>query len=220
MTSFVHVDHPVHHLGVARAEAAFAAAEELRTRVVSSRGGAAFVLAAIVSTLLVVADHYVDNWAGERLLAAWVVLWMVAFAALALFATPARRLAAQIGQGLDAWSLRIARNRADERLWATAQADPRVMADLKAAVSRCDVTAPRITAALGMAAAAPSHISLRDIVQGWHQEVQQARFGTVDRGAEAIEVPAATQTLLRADRASISLRDAAHAYGACRGYYY
>jgi hypothetical protein len=37
---------------------------------------------------------------------------------------------------LDAWSERVAQERADERLWLIAQSDARVMADLKNAMAR------------------------------------------------------------------------------------
>jgi hypothetical protein len=38
--------------------------------------------------------------------------------------------------GLDAWSARVAQRRADERLWAIAQTDARLMADLQGAMNR------------------------------------------------------------------------------------
>lgn len=232
MTSFVHIDYPQQHPGVSRAEAVIEAAGRLRQGFDGTRGIAALLLAAVVSALLVLADRLVDSWADGRLLAAWVVLWLVAFAAMALFAAPARRLATLMVQRLDGWSQRIARDRADERLWATAQSDARVMADLKAAVSRSELAAPRIAAAL-LAKEEPARISLRDVIQGWYRDVQKARadvaFITAAQAdprmlselqaiaTRAESVPAQTQTLLRADT---SLRDAAHAMGARRSYYF
>jgi hypothetical protein len=38
--------------------------------------------------------------------------------------------------GLDAWSVQLARRRADERLWAMAQKDTRLMRDLEVAMDR------------------------------------------------------------------------------------
>ena len=49
------------------------------------------LLAAVVSALLVVANQVIDTWTEGHLLAAWIVLWTVAFAALGLLAAPARR---------------------------------------------------------------------------------------------------------------------------------
>ena len=104
----------------------------------SATGLSAMLLAAMVSALVVVADQLIDTWADGHLLAAWVALWVIGFAALALFAAPARRLAASAVGALNAWSERIAMARADARLWKIAQADPRVMADLNAAIARSE----------------------------------------------------------------------------------
>ena len=70
----------------------------------------------------------------------WVGLWAVAFVALAVFANTARQLAARIKAGLDGWSRRLAEARADERLWAMARVDSRVMADLQQAMMRREQT--------------------------------------------------------------------------------
>ncbi|RCW66836.1 hypothetical protein [Pseudorhodoferax soli] len=236
MTSFVHVDYPQQHPGVARAEAVMQAAGRLRQGFDGTRGIAALLLAGVVSALLVLADRLVDSWGGGRLMAAWLVLWLVAFAALALFATPARRLANALVQRLDAWSQHVASQRADDRLWATAQTDARVMADLKAAMSRSDAIAPRAAAALFARESAGARISLRDVMQGWYRDVQKARADVAYLTAvkadprmladlqaaatRAESVPAQTQTLLRGDSAGNAMRDAAHALGARRSYYF
>src|SRR6476469_9358976 len=91
MTSFVHVDFPTEHPGVARAGRAFAALRQLGRAFESARGVATLVLAAVVSTLLVVANQVIDTWTEGHLLAAWIVLWTIAFAAIGLLASPARR---------------------------------------------------------------------------------------------------------------------------------
>src|SRR4051812_26180666 len=91
MTSFVHVDMPAEHPGVARAERAFTAIRDLGRTFEGARGAATLLLAAVVSGLLVLANQVVDTWTEGRLFAAWVVLWTVAFAGLGLLAAPARR---------------------------------------------------------------------------------------------------------------------------------
>jgi len=63
---------------------------------------------------------------------------VVAFAALALLAPTTRYFSRSLVGALDAWSRRMARERADERLWEVAQKDPRVMADLCAAKTRAE----------------------------------------------------------------------------------
>jgi len=108
----------------------------MRARFDSTKGLSSMLLAAMVSALVVVADRLIDTWADGHLLAAWVALWAVGFAALAVFSGAARKLAASAVVALDKWSQRSAQNRADERLWAIAQADPRVMADLQMAIAR------------------------------------------------------------------------------------
>jgi len=86
----------------------------------------------------VVADQMMDSWADGHMLAAWVALWAVAFAAVGLFAGASRHLAAKLLVRLDAWSANLAQRRADERLWAIAQTDARLMAELQGAMSRDD----------------------------------------------------------------------------------
>jgi hypothetical protein len=134
MPRFIHPSFATEHLGVARAESVATAARGFYPTFDASRGLAAVLLAAVVSALVVAADQLVDSWAEGHVLMAWAVVWAVGFAAMALFAGSARRLAGRMVKALDAWSLREARARADKRLWATALRDPRIMADLQAAM--------------------------------------------------------------------------------------
>lgn len=138
MTSFIQPSFPSQHTGVVRIESALATVRAMRQGFDSTRGLSVMLLAAMVSALVVVADQLIDTWADGHLLAAWVALWLIGFAALAMFSAPARRVAVTVVSALNAWSERLARARADERLWALAKADPRVMADLDAARSRSE----------------------------------------------------------------------------------
>jgi hypothetical protein len=142
MASFVHVEYPTSHPGVERFESAVAAASRLKKGMDGTKGLAAILLAAMVSALLVVADQLVDTWAEGHLMAAWVLLWIVAFGAIALLAPTTRHLSGSLVRGLDAWSRRMARQRADERLWEMALKDPRIMADLHAAKTRAESATP------------------------------------------------------------------------------
>ncbi|AEG91189.1 hypothetical protein [Ramlibacter tataouinensis] len=132
MASFVQIDHPTEHPGVVRFERAFQA---LREGARGGRNGASLLLAAMVAALLVVANQVVDTWTEGHLLAAWIVMWLVAFAALALLAAPARRGAASVRAALRNW--RVARRQAaeDRKLWDVALTDARVMADISRAMS-------------------------------------------------------------------------------------
>lgn len=136
MTSFVQPSFITQHQGVARIESAWSSARTLRRSFDGTRSLAFMLLAAMVSTLVVVADQLIDTWADGHLLAAWVAVWLVGFAGLALFAGAARRLAAAAIKAGNDWSARVAQSRADRRMWSIARSDPRVMSDLTAAMLR------------------------------------------------------------------------------------
>ena len=107
-----------------------------RRRFDGSRGLAAMLLAAAVSALVVVADQMISTWADGHLLLGWVILWVVIFAGLALFAGTARRTAQATLRSLDSWSRSMAEARAEARLWDLARTDPRLKAELLAARAR------------------------------------------------------------------------------------
>jgi hypothetical protein len=136
MTSFVQPSFPTQHPGVVRIEAAVDKVQAMRRDFDGTRGLSVMLLAAMAAALVVVADQLIETWVDGHLLVAWVALWLVAFAALALFSTLARNLAVKVVDALNAWSERVARARADARLWQIALTDPRLMADLNAAILR------------------------------------------------------------------------------------
>jgi len=134
MTSFVHVDYPTEHPGVVRAENAIAAFKGVISNFDGARGAATLLLAAVVSALLVVANQVIDTWSEGHLLAAWMVLWLVAFAGLALLSAPARRAGAALLQATHTWAENRRLAAEDERTWAVAVKDPRIMAELNHAM--------------------------------------------------------------------------------------
>jgi hypothetical protein len=97
---------------------------------------ATVLLAAGVSALLVLTDRLLDSWAESHLVAAWLALWAVAVLAMVLLRGLTRVLAQHLMTNMDAWSAQLARRRADQRLWAMAQKDPRLMRDLEVAMDR------------------------------------------------------------------------------------
>jgi hypothetical protein len=135
MTSFVHVDYPVDHPGVVRAERVISNIQHAASRFDATRAGASLLLAAIVAALMVVANQVVDTWTEGHLLAAWIVMWAVAFAAIALFAAPAKRAAASVRAGAKRWAAARKQAAEDEKLWDLALTDARVMADISRAMS-------------------------------------------------------------------------------------
>ena len=109
----------------------------------SSKTLANLLLAAGVAALVVGVDQLIDNWAESHVVAAWLALWAVAVLAIVLLRGLTRHLAQNLMTGLDAWSAHVARSRADERLWAMAQSDPRLMSDLQVAMDRAsEATGP------------------------------------------------------------------------------
>jgi hypothetical protein len=156
MTSFVHVDQPATHPGVARAEAVIDHIRAARHSFDGARGLAALLLAAIVASLLVVADKLMSTWNDGGLLVAWLVLWGVAFAAIAFFAGTARSLAVRALSSMRAAARRRAAARADEQFMAYAKHDPRILRDLQAIASRqeADIVEEPVTVAKASADAA------------------------------------------------------------------
>jgi len=136
--SFINLEYPLVHPGVERAEKAFANIQRLSNAVSPTRTLAGILLAAIITAFVMAADQMMDTWAESHLLAAWVALWAVVFAALGLFTGASKSLAAQMKQGLDRWSASMAQSRADGRMWAIAQKDARLMSELQSAMLRSD----------------------------------------------------------------------------------
>ncbi len=136
MTSFVHTDFPTSHPGVERIENALATAKATVKNFDSARGLATLLLAATVAALLVVANQVIEAWSDGHLLMAWVALWAVAFAALALLARPARHFARSLRPAFAAWNAARIAQVEERKMWELASADARLMADISAAMSR------------------------------------------------------------------------------------
>lgn len=165
MTSFVNIKYSNQHPGVARVESAIDAAKHLRQSFSGTRGLATLLLSAIAAAVMVVAYQVMDSVTEGHLLVMWIALWAAAFAALALFASTARSLAAQLRTGLADWSQSLAQARADQRMWAAARNDPRVMADLQAAILREEANA-EIAQAAPAAASTPVTAAERTVKLG------------------------------------------------------
>jgi hypothetical protein len=136
MTKFVHIDHSTQHLGVDRLENAVSYLKTSRLRLDSSRDLASLLLAAIVAALLVVANQVIDSITDGHLLAAWIGLWVVGFAAMALLAQPASLLIRKLRDSWSAWRAERRAIAENEKLWSLALHDRRVMAELQAAMAR------------------------------------------------------------------------------------
>ena len=136
MTSFANLEYSSQHPGVDRLGSAIASAQQIKRHFFSTQSLAMLLLSAIAAAVMVVAYQVMDSIANGHLLVLWIGLWAVAFATLAAFANTARHVVLKTKTSLDQWSRNIAAKRADERLWAMAKTDSRLMADLQAVISR------------------------------------------------------------------------------------
>lgn len=135
MTKFVHIDlHPQHH-GIARIEDAVSHLQQTVARFDGTRGATLLLLAALVAALLVVANQVMDTWGDGHLLAGWMVMWVIAFAGMALLAAPVRRAVLGLRAAAKAWAEAHQREAEDERTWNAALRDARIMADLSRAMN-------------------------------------------------------------------------------------
>jgi hypothetical protein len=110
------------------------------TSTTSTQNLALWLLAAGVAALVVLVDHMIDGWADTHVRASWLALWGVAVLAILALRGVTRMLAQGVITGLDNWSASVARRRSDERLWAMAQTDTRMMRDLQTAMDRAEDT--------------------------------------------------------------------------------
>ncbi len=138
MTAFVNVEFPSQHPGVERAEQVIERFERATAPFDGARGVATLLLAALVSALLVVANEVIETWSDGHLLAAWIALWLVGFAALALLAKPMRALTLHGPQTWRNWLAKRRESADDARMWNLAQHDSRVMADILCAKGRAE----------------------------------------------------------------------------------
>lgn len=134
--SFVHVDHPDDHPGIVRAQRFIDAIWDLAARFKGARGASALVLAGVVAALMVVANQVVESWTDGHLLAAWVAMWLVAFAAIGLFAQPVAQTVRRVRAALLGWAARRQQARQDRQLWNAALGDARLMAEISHAMAR------------------------------------------------------------------------------------
>ena len=138
MSSSIQSSYIAHRLGDVGRETPVSASAGSSQRFDGTKGLSFMLLAAIVSSLVVVADQLVETWANGHLMLAWIALWVVCFTAMAIFSGAARKLAIASIASFTAWSEKNAQKRSDDRLWAVAQTDQRMMAEINAAMARSD----------------------------------------------------------------------------------
>lgn len=147
MTNVANINNSTQHYSADCLGPAFDATKPARQAVSTTRGLSTLLLSAMVAAVMVVTYQVMDTPAEGHLLMMWMTMWVVVFTALALLSGIARELARGLKSGLDAWSLKVACKRADERLWAMTRHDPDLWADIQAnrmhgAVESAPVIAP------------------------------------------------------------------------------
>ena len=144
MSNFIYNSYCVEHPGEVRIyqtqeERLAAAAAPARRRVEYPRQPLLSYLIAGAAVLVLVAAKWLESAELQDnipMLTAWVVLWTMAFAAIALFSTPARRAIQMVRSAYRAWTKSRQQAAADERVWNAALQDARLMADLARAMDR------------------------------------------------------------------------------------
>ena len=116
-----------------------------------SKALAAMLLAAFVSALIVVADSVIEIYADGHLLLGWITLWAVGFTAMGLLASTARKTAVSLSRAMSNRHQRRAQKRADAYLMALAHHDPRIMAEVLAAMDRANAAAQAMDHAQALA---------------------------------------------------------------------
>ena len=167
MTRFVNIEYAKDHPGVVRLETAIESAQHIGRGFSGKRGVATLLLSAMAAAVMVVAYEVMDSVAEGHLLVMWIALWAAAFVSLAVFAGTARDLAMRIKVGLDNWSRALAETRADQRLWAAAKTDARVMADLQAAASRHDEDATDAASTSASTSAVATTLRAKRLTRGF-----------------------------------------------------
>jgi len=136
MVSFVHPEFPRVHGGADRLANTMERLQTVLSRLASPAGMVTVLLAGGMAAVIVVAEQIVSAWADGHLLAAWIAMWVVVFGLLAASADAIRAWPQQWQARLHARRRAAAARAADERTWAAAAADPRLMAELDSALLR------------------------------------------------------------------------------------
>lgn len=135
MSKFIHIDQSISHPGVERIENAASFLKTRALRFNGSRALAAMLVTAIVAAILVVANQLIETITDGHLFAAWIGLWAIGFAAMALLLDPVFAGVAALRKAWGLWRAERRLAAQDEKMWDLALRDARVMADIQAAAS-------------------------------------------------------------------------------------
>lgn len=136
MTTFVQPDFPRVHGGANRLTDVLETTRASLSRLGSPKVLASILLTGGLSAAIVVAEQVVTALTDGHLLLAWVAMWLIVFGLLALFSDAISAWPAKLQAHLVTRKISSARRSEDERTWAAASSDPRLMAELDSALMR------------------------------------------------------------------------------------
>ncbi|MCX7255736.1 MAG: hypothetical protein NTZ64_03135 [Polaromonas sp.] len=151
MRHFVNLKYAAQQHGVGYAASAVEHASQSVADSSSQRGLTLIVLSAMAALMATLVYQVMDSITEGHLLVLWIGLWAVLLMVMTLLTGLAFRIAAALKKPLDSWSHSLAQRRADRRLWALAQQDERVMADLQMAITKNPAQASRAQRAIDSA---------------------------------------------------------------------
>ena len=138
MISFMNPHFSQTHPGVGRLERVIQAAQATLAFIDSAKGLATLLLAAIVATMMVVANEIIETWTDGHLLMAWIALWALAFSMLAIFSQPIKALVDDVSRQWAHWREMRQSRAQDARMWEVAHHDPRLMSEIRCAMQRSE----------------------------------------------------------------------------------
>jgi len=136
MTTFVQHDFPRVHEGANRLTRVLEWTRASFSRLGSPKALASILVTGGLSAVIVVAEQVVTALTDGHLLLAWVAMWLIVFGLLATFSDAIRTWPAQWLAHRTARRHTATQRAEDERTWAAAVADPRLMAELDSALLR------------------------------------------------------------------------------------
>ncbi len=136
MTSFVQPEFPRVHGGANRFAGVLERAQTALAQLRKPAGMASALIAGGLAAVIVVAEQVVSAWTDGHLLVAWIAMWVIVFSLLAIFSDAIRAWPLQWQARLQARRQAARIRAADDRTWAAAMADPRLMAELDNALLR------------------------------------------------------------------------------------
>lgn len=136
MYRFADTDFSPTHGGVQRLSDSFGLMRRAAAKLRGAKGLPGVFVAGGVAAAIVVADQIVSALADGHLLLAWVAMWVVVFTLLAVFSDAIGAWPTALRQRIAASKQASSERAEDERTWAVAQSDPRLMAELQCALTR------------------------------------------------------------------------------------